>query len=121
MEKILLLVLVLASCKQNPKSIHPLVDTNEEQKIDVEVELPEIHFYGETLPMHLVISDSLAKKIGFKLKRVGGDVINQEMIINAKNNNNKTLLLLNKRYGENWRENFEKETGKKIKYYLILK
>lgn len=120
MKKIMLLVLVLVSCKQDLKSTHSSLDTNEEQKIHTEVELPEIHFYGEPIPIDLVISDPLTKEYGFRLKRVGGCVINQEMISDAKKNNDKTFQVLNKRYGENWREDFEKETGKKLKYYLIL-
>ena len=118
--KLIAITLVCVSC-QKKTAIKPVKGLENVESIISQEILPEIHFYGETLPVHLVISDSIAKQFGFILKRVGGDVISQEMMIKTKNNNQKTLEFLNKKYGGNWRENFEKETGKKIKYYLILK
>lgn len=117
--KLIIVILVFISCKK--KVVIDSVKGLENTKSTTSQEaLPEIHFYGETLPIDLAISDSIAKQFGFKLKRIGGDVLNEEMILSAKNNNQKTLLFLNKKYGENWRGNFEKQTGKKLNYYLLL-
>lgn len=58
--------------------------------------------------------DSITKKYGFIMKRVADCEVTDGLVREANRNNEKALEQMNKKYGENWQQKFEQETGLKL-------
>lgn len=77
---------------------------------------PDFLLYGELAPLNYIdVRDTLlTKKFGFTLKRIDGCEVTKELVDSIEIYNRKTNSIIEKKSGRNWKENFEKETKKKI-------
>ena len=89
------------------------------KKTEAAYKIPIIYYYGKLPSDEYFISDSLAIQYGFKIKYI--DSIPEDMKENWKVYNNdadKTLQLKWADNNGNWKEFFEKNTGKDIDIYF---
>lgn len=71
--------------------------------------------YGELAPDgYLDEENPITESYGFKLKRVAGCEVEESMVKDVLMQNNSALKEMNKKYGNNWMKEFEKETKYKL-------
>lgn len=102
---------VLSQCQKDSAKISSTPLTLEK--------IPTFEVYGELAPIDYVDGynpkhDSITKKYGFLMKRVADCEVTDGLVRKANRNNQKALEEMNKKYGENWQSQFEKETGLKL-------
>lgn len=88
-------------------------------KPQIEEKIPTFEIYGGLAPVDYVDGydpkhDSITKKYGFFMKRVADCEVTDGLVRKAIRNNQKALEEMNRKYGENWQQKFEKETGLKL-------
>ncbi|MFT6244245.1 MAG: hypothetical protein ACJA0U_002183 [Salibacteraceae bacterium] len=125
MKSILLTSLLIAAFAcTTPESS---TDRKEEANIHVidkapveEVYIPIFKIYGELASLDYLDGrseeSSLTTAHGFMVLRVAGCEITSELVRSVSANNIKANEYMIKFYGENWKSNFEDETGKKISF-----
>ena len=86
------------------------------EKGKAEIEPVIFYFYGEPVAVGYEIPDSLALPYGFIMKRIGGSLSQKEEAA-VKINNDKGVQTMIVRHGDDWRTEFEQETGKKLGTY----
>jgi hypothetical protein len=103
------IILFTTACNNNQtKNTNKITTTIEE-------ELPVFLIYGELAPEgYLDKENQITEDYGFRLKRITGCEIELDEMNNANKNNNETMELMNKKYGENWMQEFEKATNYKL-------
>ena len=110
MKLLILLCFFLVSCKK----VSTNIKYTAKQVATVKKELPTFFIYGEPPPIgYLCDENSITEKYGFKVKRVAGCEVSQKLIDEVNLNNAKMIIIMNKKYGNNWLKNFEKKTGLK--------
>ena len=102
---------VLSQCQKDTAKISSTQQTLEK--------IPTFEVYGGLAPIDYVDGynpkhDSITRKFGFLMKRVADCEVTDDLVRKANRNNQKALEEMNKKYGENWQEKFEKEMGLKI-------
>ncbi len=111
MKFLVTIFLFFISCKEksiNSKITDSLITVSKQQ------ELPTLLIYGEPSPIgYLNGVNPITEKYGFKVKRVAGCEVTKKLIDSVNSNNKKVMDYMNKKQGENWLKNFEKETGLK--------
>ena len=71
--------------------------------------------YGERVPDNYVDEgDTITERYGFKVVRVAGCEVNEDLLDEAHKLNNASMNQMNKKFGIDWREKFERDTGMKL-------
>jgi len=112
---LIFIAIIFFSCSVNTSNN----TTNNSNDTTLLNKLPEFLIYGELTPENYIDQDdSITKDFGFVVKRIAGCEITENERIKAIKQNKKSLEIMNERYGENWRQNFEKQTN--FKLYISL-
>lgn len=102
-------ILLLFSCSNEKKQ-----QTHSPQ-VQKTVELPVFELYGELLPSdYLNDANPITEKYGFKVKRVAGCEVDFGLRNSVHRNNKKAVEKMVAKFGADWQEKFEKETGLKV-------
>lgn len=115
--KIIIIVLTFLSffsCSERPKTEERL---EEKPKIvNQKIEIPTFLMYGEIAPVGYLEEqdDSIARKFGFSIKRVAGCEVDDKLLDSIKTINQKNDAIMRKKYGNNWINNFEKNSHLKM-------
>ncbi|MBV7439980.1 hypothetical protein KRX57_00945 [Weeksellaceae bacterium TAE3-ERU29] len=69
--------------------------------------------YGELPPINYIDEkdSAITKKFGFKVKRIADCEVTNTIIYKAKRTNTESNIQMQSKYGNNWINKFEKETG----------
>lgn len=106
------ILLLLGCSKETKQQTHGL-------QVQKTVDLPVFELYGELLPSdYLNDANPITEKYGFKVKRVAGCDVNFVLKNSVHRNNKNSVEKMNVKYGADWQEKFEKETG--LKLLIIL-
>lgn len=85
-----------------------------------EIYMPTFKIYGELAPVNYLDGrpeeSALTAAHGFMVLRIAGCQITGELAETVSANNIKANEYMIKFYGENWKSEFENETGKKFSY-----
>jgi hypothetical protein len=111
----------IVACESNAvvSGLKPVIEFRD---IENEVEEPkdsivEFQIYGELAPDdYLSESDTISLKYGFKFKRLAGCVVTSELMDSVSLNNAKSVLLMEEKYGSDWKNQMESKTGKRITF-----
>ncbi len=110
---ILIIVSFLFSCKG--QTADKLNANKVEDVSNQEDSLVTFLIYGELAPDGYLDSENeITEQYGFKLDRIAGCEVEEDLVNKVKTNNKKALALMEKRYGFSWMQNFEKETNFKL-------
>ena len=93
------------------KAVETIASTPIEQTDSLAVFL----IFGEQAPVGYLDSENpITEEYGFRLKRITGCQIDPELLKNSLAQNNKSLKLMNLKYGEQWMNDFEKASNFKL-------
>ena len=120
MRKHLILIITLVgiySCSTqiaedtSPKSEQELITTDSTE----EDGLVTFFIYGELAPTnYLDDENSITENYGFKLKRIAGSDVDENIVNQALTQNKDALAIMNEKYGKNWMVDFENKTKLKL-------
>lgn len=120
----ILFLAFIISCTQKtekPKvveTVHPSIKVKTSDSVIVkethpltEVDTPTFLVYGMVSPAELDNKYKTAlKRFGFKTKRVGGCLVTGELTDSVRIINQKNDLIMQSKYGKDWKQKFEKKT-----------
>ncbi|SFW65701.1 hypothetical protein [Cellulophaga fucicola] len=108
----ILIVSLTVACKQKATE----QKTKENIKKNEVANIPTFLLYGELVPEGYVEEkdSSITKKSGFTIKRVADCEITDQLVDSVKTINLKNELIMNSKYGDNWKQEFEKETNLRL-------
>src|SRR5690554_161966 len=109
----IIIFIILCSCTEQipgDNNTENLVqDLNETDSLTVFL------IYGELAPDgYLDEENSIIEIYGFKLKRIAGCEVEENMVNDALLQNNNALTEMNNKYGDDWIKKFEKKTNFKL-------
>ncbi len=115
---IILILIGIHSCSvikksedKSKKSKQELIKTDS----GVKDSLATFFIYGELAPTgYLDDENSITENYGFKLKRIAGCDIDETIVNQAHTQNQKALIKMNKKYGNDWMLEFENKTKYKL-------
>lgn len=120
MRKHLILIIILIgiySCSTQisedttPKSEQELIIAESTEKDS----LATFFIYGELAPAnYLDDENSITENYGFKLKRIAGCDVDENIVNQALTQNKDALARMNEKYGKNWMVDFENKTKYKL-------
>ena len=116
---ITIVLIVISSCSGQTSADRTEKHNKESIKTDSSVQdsLAVFFIYGELAPDgYLDDENSITESYGFKLKRIAGCEVDETIVNEAHVLNKKTLIEMNKKYGNDWMDSFEKKT----KYKLVI-
>lgn len=119
MEKYLSIILltVLYSCsgQTNTDKIENQHQESIQTDANTQDELAVFLIYGELAPDdYLDDANSITEGYGFQLKRIAGCEVDEAILNEAHSQNKKSLEFMNKKYGKDWMDAFEKKTNYKL-------
>lgn len=117
MSKLLILFLLFAllSCNENTiNTINNKQDNNIAGAVLLDT-LPVFQIYGELAPADYIDDDNpITEKYGFRVKRVAGCEVDDDILNSVHKNNQRSLKIMNQKYGKNWIQDFENKTKYKL-------
>jgi|GEM_PF-3595680 len=108
----LFLVLTI-SCTQETKNPNAAKQAKQPTKDKITKDkIPTFLLYGELMSEGWIDEQdsTVAKRFGFTIKRVAGCEVTDELVDSVKIINQKNDLIMQSKYGKNWKQQFEKET-----------